>query len=178
MSGHKSIKMTELIALFDALHLKNAKTYIQSGNVVFQCKETDNGLLQHKISKGIMKTFGFEVPVLVRKADEITTVLKNNPFLKQKNIDLTKLHVTFLDGLPDKKTIDKIAEQQYASDEFVVVRQDIYLHCPNGYGNTKLSNTFWENRLKLTATTRNWKTVNELKNMADALKKSGDHLTS
>ncbi len=169
LGGHKSVKMTELVKLFDALHLKNAKTYIQSGNVVFQSKDADKELMQKKIQKKISDTFGFEVPVLVRDPSEFSTVLKNNPFQKRKNIDLSKLHVTFLNGVPDKKIIDKIAEQTFASDEFVVVKQVIYLYCPNGYGNTKLSNTFWESKLKLTATTRNWKTVNELKNMSDIL---------
>jgi uncharacterized protein (DUF1697 family) len=82
---------------------------------------------------------------------------------------VTKLYVTFLNGVYDKKITALLAEQRYGKDEFVATANAIYLYCPDGYGNTKLSNTFWENKLKVTATTRNWKTVNELKNMADQL---------
>ena len=137
--------MLELLKLFDVLHLKNAKTYIQSGNVVFQAKKADEQSLQKNIEKEISKKFGFEVPVLIKPATDITTILKSNPFLKQNDIDQSKLHVTFIDGFINKKIIDCLSEQTFGSDEFTVGKNVIYLHCPNGYGNTKLSNTFWEN---------------------------------
>ncbi len=169
VSGHKMMKMIELLAMFNALGFKNTKTYIQSGNVAFSAKETGTDLLQKKIEKKIKETFDFEVPVMVIPAAEIDTIIKNNPFLKKKDTDVTKLHVTFLNGTYDKKILDKIAEQKYGEDEFMATPNAIYLNCPGGYGNTKLSNTFWENKLKVTATTRNWKTVNELKKMVGQL---------
>jgi uncharacterized protein (DUF1697 family) len=169
VSGHKLVKMADLTAMLNGLGYKNTKTYIQSGNVVFQSKETTPAQLQKKIEKKIAETFGFEVPVMVIPSSEIETVLKNNPFLKKKTIDPTKLHVTFLNGVYDKKITTQLTEQKYGNDEFVATSTAIYLHCPDGYGNTKLSNTFWENKLKMIATTRNWKTVNELQKMANEL---------
>jgi uncharacterized protein (DUF1697 family) len=170
VSGHKMMKMADLTAMFNGLGFKNTKTYIQSGNVVFQSKETAPAQLQKTIQKKIAETFGFDVPVMVIPSSEIETILKNNPFLKKNPIDVTKLHVTFLNGLYDKKLPVQLAEQKYGNDEFVATENAIYLYCPDGYGNTKLSNTFWENKLKVVATTRNWKTVNELKNMTDQLR--------
>jgi uncharacterized protein (DUF1697 family) len=169
VSGHKMMKMADLTAMLNGLGFKNTKTYIQSGNVVFQSKETAPAQLQKKIEKKIAEAFGFEVPVMIIPVNEIETILKDNPFLKKKTIDLTKLHVTFLNGVYDKKITAQLGEQKYGNDEFVATSTAIYLHCPDGYGNTKLSNTFWENKLKVIATTRNWKTVNELKNLADQL---------
>jgi uncharacterized protein (DUF1697 family) len=67
--------------------------------------------------------------------------------------------------MPTQMHIDKIQSTAYLPDKYVIIGTEIYIFCPNGYGNTKLSNAFFESKLKLTATTRNWKTVNELVNM-------------
>ncbi|HXD92694.1 MAG TPA: DUF1697 domain-containing protein [Bacteroidia bacterium] len=169
VSGHKLIKMDALRKLFDGMGFKKTKTYIQSGNVVFQGKQAKAQDLEKKIASSILKEFGFEVPVLVKEVTELEVVLKNNPFINKRKEDVTKLHVTFLSEEPEKVNIDKIKGGNYAVDEFIVMGKTVYLFCPNGYGNTKLSNTFFENKLKVTATTRNWKTINELVTMAAEL---------
>jgi uncharacterized protein (DUF1697 family) len=167
VSGHKPIKMDALRAMCEQLNFKNAKTYIQSGNIVFQYKQTNTETLEKLISKKIKETFTFDVPVLVKDADELKLILKNNPFVNKRNEDITKLHVTFLSHQPEKINCDKIKEGNYGADEFIISGKNIYLFCPVSYGNSKLSNTFLENKLKVTATTRNWKTINELVVMAD-----------
>ncbi len=167
VSGHKMIKMNELTTLFESLHFKNVKTYIQSGNVVFQAIETSVNDLAISIEDKISERFGFTVPVLVKEKSEIESVVKNNPYLMLEDKDVTKLHVTFLAKEPDKSNLDKINQGQYLPDEYILSGSVIYLYCPNGYGNTKLNNSFFENKLKVIATTRNWKTVNELLEMAD-----------
>ncbi len=169
VSGQKMIKMNELLALFEGLHFKNIRTYIQSGNVVFQAVKTDVHDLAKLIEEKISERFGFAVPVMVKEKNEIATVLQNNPFIKSVDKDVSKLHVTFLSQEPDKSYIDKINQLQYLPDEYVLAGSTIYLYCPNGYGNTKLHNNFFENKLKVKATTRNWNTVNELMKMADAI---------
>lgn len=160
VSGKNKILMQDLIALFESLNFKNVKTYIQSGNVIFDSKSLKN--LETLIQQKIKEQFGFDVPVIVRTVDEITNILKHNPYLKQKNIELDKLHITFLSETPIKENLAKIHTYSFAPDVFEIIGNEVYLHCPNGYGNTKLSNTFFENKLKVTATTRNWKTVNEI----------------
>lgn len=169
VSGHKPIKMEALRSLCEDLGFKNTKTYIQSGNIVFQFKKMKLPELVKILANKIEDVFGFDVPVMVKEAEEIQTVLQNNPFLNKRKEDIVKLHVTFLNQEPDKAAIDKIKETQYASDEFIISGKAIYLFCPNGYGNTKLNNTFFENKLKVMATTRNWKTVTELANMAEEI---------
>ena len=168
VSGHKLIKMDALRTLFEEMGFKNIRTYIQSGNVVFQSKKAKLQDLEKKIARGILETFGFEVPVLVKEADELIAVLKNNVFINKRKEDITKLHVTFLSAEPEQAAIAKIKEGNYAADEFIVQGKHVYLFCPDGYGNTKLSNTFFENKLKVTATTRNWKTLCELVDMAES----------
>ena len=167
VSGHKMIKMDTLRGIYESMGFKHVQTYIQSGNVVFQGKKIQHQELEKKISKKIQETFGHEVPVLIKEAEELRGVLNNNPFLQKRKEDVSKLHLTFLSGEPEQVKIDKMKEGNYASDEFIVDGRNIYLFCPHGYGNTKLNNSFFENKLKLVATTRNWKTINELLTIAN-----------
>jgi uncharacterized protein (DUF1697 family) len=163
------IKMQALLEMFNTLPVKHAKTYIQSGNVVFQYKGSDLDGLQKKIEKKIKDTFGFEVPVILVAADSIEGVLKNNPFIKKKDCDVEKLYFIFFTGTIDKAGLDKISQGSYGTDEFSIKGNVIYLHLPNNYGNTKLNNNFFESKLKIVASARNLKTMNALKAMAEGI---------
>ena len=169
VSGQKMIKMDALKQMYAELNFKNIHTYIQSGNVVFQNKKAKEPDLEKKISKKILEQFGFEVPVLVRDIEYLKQVLKNNPFAKDKTKDISYLHVTFLSAIPEQTKFDKVKDGQYQEDEFHLSGNVIYLFCPNGYGNSKLSNNFFESKLKVVATTRNWKTTNELVSIAEKI---------
>jgi uncharacterized protein (DUF1697 family) len=158
--GSKWVKMAALIKSFETLGAENIETYVQSGNVVFDFKKTTQSALQNLIQARILKDFKFEVPVLVKTADEIKKTIRGNPFVKQKGVDLTKLHVTFLDQKPAKAGLAKLEVLPTRNDEYVLVGTEIYLQCPINYGETKLSNTAIEKALEVQATTRNWKTVN------------------
>ena len=166
VSGQKPVKMDQLRRMFEALGFTQVKTYVQSGNVVFQAKKGSPADLSRKIEAGILAEFGFDVPVVSKTAEEIGHAIQNNPFLKEKAIDPTKLHVTFLSGAPAKPALEKLSALAAEPDRFYSHASEIYLHCPNGYGRTKLSNNALEKLLSLRATTRNWKTVNELYRMA------------
>jgi uncharacterized protein (DUF1697 family) len=168
VSGQKIIKMDALKALYESIGFKNITTYIQSGNLVFESKPLKkmDEYIKHKIAD----EFGFEVPIIILKKEEIQSIVESNPFLKEKNIELDKLHITFLAEMPTKENLSKIAEYNYTPDVFIIKNKAVYLHCPKGYGNTKLNNTFFENKLKVTATTRNWKTSNELLKILNSYK--------
>ncbi len=162
VSGQKKINMAELKALYETLNFKNVRTYIQSGNVIFEYKQIDPQKLSKQIEQIIAQKYHFEVSVIIRLVNEIGHVLNINPFLTKNDIDVSKLHVSFLSETPKQIDIDKIKILDYKPDEFIIIGKEVYVHCPNGYGNTKLTNTFFEKKLNLTATTRNWKTVNEI----------------
>ncbi len=167
VSGKNKILMADLKALFELLRMKNVKTYIQSGNVVFQRDKAVEPIeLEQQIKKQIHKQYGFDVPVLVRSIQEWVQTASKNPFLKKKGINPEKLHVTFLGGTPESELLKKIDASSFLPDAFDVVGKDVYVHCPESYGETKLSNTFFEKKLKQAATTRNWKTVLALLEMA------------
>ena len=162
VSGKNLIKMDALKLLFLNLGYENVVTYIQSGNVVFTSKSTDVLKIQSEIHEKINEYFELNIPILIISKQELETVLANNIFVNNRSEDTTKLHVTFLSQMPLAIDIAQIVTVNYEEDEFIIVEKTIYLFCPNGYGNTKLTNTFFEKKLKVSCTTRNWKTVNEL----------------
>jgi uncharacterized protein (DUF1697 family) len=163
VSGQKKILMADLKTLIETLEFKEIFTYIQSGNVVFKSdgKLPDMGLAK-KIEAAIEKKYGFRVPVIIRNLEELNKVISNNPFLKEKNISIEKLHVTFLSQAPKENNINNIENIDFSPDRFFIKAKEVFLHIPESYGKTKLSNKFFENKLKVTATTRNWKTVTKL----------------
>jgi uncharacterized protein (DUF1697 family) len=166
VGGHKKIKMDVLKQLYVELGYINVQTYIQSGNIIFQTQDTDTADLEKRISKQILKVIGLEVPVLVLKLDEMKRIVENNPFILDSTKNTASFHVTFLSAIPDTISVEKLKSTDYGEDHFEQLDKVIYVYCPTGYGTTKLTNTFFENKLKVTATCRNWKTVNELVRLA------------
>jgi len=166
VTGNKIVPMAKLREMFEALGFKQVRTYIASGNVIFQAAKTAPEKLSRKIEAEILKEFGFSASVITKTPEELAAALSNNPFLKEKNIDPSKLHVSFLSDVGAEAGISKLAALETGCDRFHCVGREIYLHCPDGYGNTKLNNNVLEKLLGVTATTRNWNTVSKLYAMA------------
>ena len=165
VSGQKMIKMEELKKVLGESGFTGIRTYIQSGNIIFGSMEKNAEKLATEIAATILSHWRFAVPVVIRTMDELSAISQNNPLLKKLNGISDKLHVTFLSAFPDKDTCSKLLEYQFLPDEFELVGKEVYLYCPNGYGQTKLTNQFFESKLKVNATTRNWKTVEALLGM-------------
>jgi len=168
VSGHNIIKMKDLKQLFETLKFQNIQTYIQSGNIVFQ---TDNNLissLELLVTNAIFQNFGLEVSAIVISIKELQMVIHQNPFIKTIN-DTNLLLITFVSHIPEIALVDSIKNSAFGEDKFQIIEKTIYLFCPNGYGNSKLTNTFFEKKLKVKATTRNWKTVNQLLIIANSI---------
>jgi uncharacterized protein (DUF1697 family) len=167
VGGKRMIKMDALKQLFTSLGFQNIETYIQSGNVFFQCKKTREEKLAATIADEINTVFKFDVPTIVKNIDELKQIILNNPFTKDKKKLTEFLHVTFLATAPAKENIDSIAKLTFDDDAFAIIDKAVYLYCPNSYSSSKLTNGFFETKLKVIATTRNWKTCNELMNIAE-----------
>ena len=102
VGGHKIIKMDQLRKAFEELGFEDVATYVQSGNVVFKSPKKASEDLSRKIEEMLLRRFSMSVPVIVRTAEEVDDVLRNNPFLKERGIDVSRLHVTFLSLTPQK----------------------------------------------------------------------------
>ena len=170
VSGQKKILMSDLKDIFNKLAFKNITTYIQSGNVVFQSEAKLSDIeLAEKIGTAILKKYDFKVPVIIRRQEELEKILLTNPFIKDKNINIERLYVTFLSEKPNPVLKESTEKLDYSPDKFYIMEKEVFLYTPGGYGETKLSNNFFENKLKITATTRNWKTVNKLFEIASSI---------
>jgi uncharacterized protein (DUF1697 family) len=169
ISGHKSMKMGDLRALCSRLGFQNVETHVQSGNIVFQTTTENPATLSKRISETILKSFGFDAPVIVRTSKQMQNVITNNPFLKRKDVDSSKLHVTFLSETVQEDSLRNLKTISTGQDQFYPAPQEIYLYCPGGYGRTKLSNNAIEKALSVRATTRNWRTTNTLFEMVSKL---------
>jgi uncharacterized protein (DUF1697 family) len=152
--GGRTLPMAGLRETFEQLGHTNVRTYIQSGNVVFDAKGSAP-TVRSVLEQTIDGTFGLEVTVLLRTPAELAKVVAQNPYGSDA-------YVTFLDGVPDRKRVSAVDPAEFAPDEFRVVGQQVFLRCPNGYGRTKINNTFFEKKLATRATTRNWRTVETL----------------
>ncbi len=167
VAGRNKIRMSELKDLYESIGFNNVKTYIQSGNVIFNYhKNNSTSELEERIKIRIKEAFGYNVDVFIRTIDEIQKIIKYNPF---HEYDVSKLHITFLSETSNLKSIKDIDKVKDELEEYLLYDKEIYLFLPNGYARTKLSNNFFEKKLKLNATTRNLRTVNKLFEIAQSL---------
>jgi len=164
LAGHNRLKMSALEAALAGLDFEQVKTYLQSGNVIFHLAKPRANLCE-TIERRIHSVFGLSISVLSRTAEELDNIVQNNPFLKESGVDASKLHVTFLASAPTA-AVEKLDRLRAEPDQYRYRGSEVYLYCPEGYGRTKLANLAIEKALAVRATTRNWRTVNQLHQMA------------
>jgi uncharacterized protein (DUF1697 family) len=167
LGGHNRVAMPALRSMFEDMGFAEVSTYVQSGNVVFTPgAKKDASKLAADIERRIKKEFGLDVTVVVRTGAQLQKVLSANPFLAEGK-DAGSLHVTFLNDTPSGAQVKELTSKDWTPDEVRVKKTEVYLYCPKGYGRTKLQNAFVEKRLGTRATTRNWKTVTNLAELAN-----------
>ncbi len=160
VGGHRVIAMSALRSLHEELGFSGVTSYIQSGNVIFQSPRSGPEALASLIEKKVEETFGFPVTVVVRTCAALAGVIAKNPFAGRRDIDERRLAVMFLQFSPAPARVKKLAAAApEGMDEFRVSGDSVYLYCPNGFGKTLLTNTFFEKQLEVGGTARNWKSV-------------------
>lgn len=165
VSGQKKINMKELKSLFESSGLRNVQTYIQSGNVVFESDDNEPEKLTVRLESAIATHFGFEVTVVLLTPEALLSITANNPFQFEKDFDERMMYVCLLKQKPAPDLAEKLLEARQGTDRFVLRRSILYLYLASGYGTTKLNNNFFEKKLKVAATTRNWHTLKKLLEM-------------
>ena len=164
LGARNKLAMGDLRALVESLGGTDVETYVQSGNVVFG-STSSAGRLETALAEELRTAHTVDVPVLVRSSSELDTLARRNPFLRT-SVDAKSLHVTVLARKPKRALVEALDPVESPPDELRVVGREVYLLCPNGYGRSKLSNAFFERRLGEVATTRNWRTVLALAELA------------
>jgi uncharacterized protein (DUF1697 family) len=164
VAGHNKISMAALRGLVGDLGFDEVRTYLQSGNVIFGSSIGPPAVAAN-IEKALRNELGLAVAVIVRTAAELSEVVAANPFVADGS-DQSILHVTFLAAEGGPARPPPVIGSP-AGDHYRLVGREVYLQCPSGYGRTKLHNAFWERRLGTVATTRNFRTVTKLAELAE-----------
>lgn len=167
VGGHRKIRMQDLKLSLTKIGLNDVETYIQSGNIVFKTLGDQADNLSKEIEASIEKDFGFDVKVIVKNGVQLKEIISNNPYLSNESADINKCYLTLLSDIPKKEQAELLNALKFPYDEFHLMDDIIYLYCTNGYGKTKLSNDFFEKKLKLVASTRNWKTMLKMLEMSN-----------
>jgi uncharacterized protein (DUF1697 family) len=179
VGGRNRVAMADLEALVVSLGFDRVTTYLQSGNIVFTGPGTPVTTAR-VLEQGLDAELGLDVPVIVRSHAQFRRILDGSPYAGP-GVDPTTLHVTFLATSPKPEPRRRLAgvaeagasDGTFGDDRFELAGDSVYLHCPGGYGKTKLNNAFFERRLGVTATTRNWRTVTALADLAAQAARKG-----
>lgn len=164
MGGSGRLPMKELVALFEGLGVENVRTYIQSGNAVFESAERDREKLAGNIAAAVNKRHGFEPHVLVMGVEWLEEAISGNPFPEAVD-DPGKLHVGFLASVPETPDMKKLESLRKDGERFRLIGSVFYLHAPEGVGRSRLFAAA-ERLLGVPMTNRNWRTVCKLRDMA------------
>lgn len=166
VGGKNSLPMKDLAEMFTAAGGKDVVTYIQSGNVVFGASAAVAAKCASSVTKAIAKKFGYDVPIVIRSADELRAAVTASPFLA-RGVPADELHLACLRERPTPDAAMALDGSRFAPDELEVVGADVHLHLPNGVGKSKLTNAWLDRSLATVSTLRNWRTVLKLLEIAE-----------
>lgn len=161
VGGKNKVKMETLREVCGTLGFENVKTYINSGNVIFENAESDDKKLAERIEKAIEKEFSLSIRVMVRSIAEIEEIIKNNPFDGQFEND-KDLHVFFLDEALPKEKQEQLLANNSEKEMFAVGKREIYCLLRVGVLDSLMGKDYIAKKLKVSATARNWRTVNKI----------------
>lgn len=164
VGGHHILPMKELVAELEDLGLASVRTYIQSGNVVFESASRSAAALSKKIADRVDENHGFRPAVLVMRAADLARAMDRNPFPEGEPEPKT-LHLSFLVSKPSEPDLDALEAARSPTERFVLIDSVFYLHAPDGIGSSRLA-TVVEKALGVSATARNWRTVRKLRELA------------
>lgn len=172
VGGNNILPMKELATVLQDLGLKNVKTYLASGNVVFQSETADLAGLAGDIKAAIGRSHGFTPQILIRSIQDLRQAISANPFPEGESEPKT-LHLYFLESVPPNPDLARLESVKSASERYKLVDTVFYLHAPDGIGRSKIA-TGVEKALGVAATARNWRSVSNVMAMAAELGDTSD----
>ena len=164
VGGNNPLPMKTLVAALDSIGARKVRTYIQSGNAVFESAEKSLARLSKQLSTEINNRCGFEPHVLIVTPESLSKAIAENPF-PDAVADPSSLHLGFLSSSPKSPNLERLATLRKDSERFLLVERVFYLHAPEGVGRSKLAANS-EKLLGVPMTDRNWKTVCKVMEMA------------
>jgi uncharacterized protein (DUF1697 family) len=168
VGGKNPLPMTELAEEFVAAGCERVRTFIQSGNVIFSAPPgKDESELARLLGARLAERFGYTAPLILLTTEEVRVAIANNPYRAMGAPEET-LHVMFLTATPEAASVEQLDPDRSPGDTFAVVGREIYLRLPNGMARTKLTNAYFDTKLGVTSTARNWRTTTKLLEMMEA----------
>jgi uncharacterized protein (DUF1697 family) len=157
VGGRNKVPMADLRSLVTDLGHTDVSTYVQSGNVILS-STAGAAAVAEGMEKAIGRELGLDVDVVVRTRPQLAKIAAANPF----DGNDTYVHVVFLDAQPSAGKVRSLDPDRSPPDEFVVLGKEIYVHYPNGSGRSKITASYFEAKLGVRGTARNFNTVNKL----------------
>ena len=164
VGGKNALPMKDLRAMLEGLGLKNVRTYIQSGNCVFDSGESDADMLAATIADSIEKAFGFRVQVLVIAGGDFDAALAECPYPEGAD-DPKSVHLFFLSERPEDPDVDSIEKIKAPSERYSLSDRVLYLYAPDGIARSKLAAQV-EKHLGVSATARNYRSATKIAELA------------
>jgi uncharacterized protein (DUF1697 family) len=161
VGGKNKLPMKVLVEMFVEAGCKDVRTYIQSGNVIFNAPKRVSARISDEIAAQIAERLGYRTPMILRTAEQLRDVISRNPFL-ETGAELDTLFVMFLADMPNALHVEKLDPDRSPPDAFRVLGQEIYMHFPDGVAKSKPTNAYFDSKLATIGTSRNWRTVNKL----------------
>ena len=159
VGSRNRVAMPELAASFAEAGARDVRTYIQSGNVLFRASERAASRIAHAVTER------WRVPVVLRTAEELKSVVENNPFVAMGQSEST-VHVLFLAGPVDATAKATLEDGRFAPDQVAVSAREIYFYLPNGVSGSKIFRERWDEKIRIICTMRNWRTTTKLLQLA------------
>jgi uncharacterized protein (DUF1697 family) len=162
VGGKNPLPMKALAEEFVAAGCEHVRTYIQSGNVIFSAPPgKDESALAQLLGARLAERLSYTAPLVLRTTEELRAAIANSPYLAMGAPEET-LHLMFLTAEPDAARVEKLDPGRSPGDTFVLLGREIYLRLPNGMARTKLTNAYFDTKLGVTSTARNWRTTTKL----------------
>jgi uncharacterized protein (DUF1697 family) len=155
VGGHKKFPKASQLEILSELNLQNPKVYLHTGNWVFESSESKE-ILESKLLKAIREKQGWEVPILLKTASELEEIMNNSPFSEEV---IQKSYFILLKNKPSFERIQLTTTLSHPNEKFHITENCVYVYYTYGAGNAKMGNTFFENKLKVAATARNYNTM-------------------
>lgn len=165
VSGANKLPMATLVEIGGSLGLTRCRTYIQSGNLIFEATPDIAKGLETRMSKAIEAACGFRPQVVIRSSGEWDDIIASNPFAEDAAKLAKSVHAFLLEREPDEGAMAPLAQRDFGGDRWHLQGRTIYLHLPNGMGRSKLGTSI-ERLLKIPMTARNWATMLALQAIA------------
>lgn len=165
VGGHKKFAKAAQLEILAILGFSNIKVYLHTGNWIFQTSKTKKEI-EEAVFGLIFKKYGWEIPILVKNVSEIENILSNCPFSDKNK---PKSYYMLLYTSPKEEQITEVKQFKFSGEHYHITPECVYYYSEIGYGKAKMNTNFFEKKLKVTVTARNFNTMMKIKEIAQSL---------